>query len=344
MSGLRLAALRLTRPAVSGRSATAISRALTVCAASLLVPAAPAFAHGLAAGFASGAPPSFGWQFTPWVTALLCASLAAYAFGYARLVLRGRLGRAVRHRRLAAFVAGWLVLAAVLVSPLDTLSGALFSAHMVQHEAMMIVAAPLLVLGCPLGTWIWVLPPRARARIGRAVRSRGWTAVWRRLVSPVCAWVLHALALWGWHAPIFFEAALAREGVHAWQHASFLVTALLFWWTIMGDGARRSAGGHAMLSLFTTMVHTGALGALLTLAPGLWYPSYIEPAAILGVDALRDQQLGGLIMWVPAALAYLLGALAVAARWLSPGATPHAHPRAPAQSRTAAAGSTRPAP
>ncbi|GLU33321.1 cytochrome c oxidase assembly protein [Trinickia caryophylli] len=317
---------------------------LAACLAWALVPAPPAFAHGGAVGGSNGAPPSFGWQFTPWVTALLCASLAAYAIGYVRLVRRGRLGRAVRHRRLAAFGSGWLVLAAVLVSPLDTLSAALFSAHMVQHEAMMIVSAPLLVLGCPLGTWIWALPPRARVCIGRAARSRGWTCVWRRLVSPAWAWMLHAVALWAWHAPVLFEAALARDDVHALQHASFLVTALLFWWTIVGNAATRSTGGHAMLSLFTTMVHTGALGALLTLAPGLWYPSYVEPAAVLGLDALRDQQLGGLIMWVPAALAYLLGALAVAARWLLPSATVRAPSPPRAHGGATPACPTRPVP
>jgi cytochrome c oxidase assembly factor CtaG len=131
--------------------------------------------------------------------------------------------------------------------------------------------------------------------------------------------MLHAAALWAWHAPPLFEAALAKPWVHTLQHASFLITALLFWWGIVGDGATRRAGGHAMLSLFTTMVHTGALGALITLAPELWYPSYIEPASALGIDPLRDQQLGGLIMWVPAALAYLLGALTVAGRWLARG-------------------------
>jgi cytochrome c oxidase assembly factor CtaG len=72
-----------------------------------------------------------------------------------------------------------------------------------------------------------------------------------------------------------------------------------------------------MLSLFTTMVHTGALGALITLAPGLWFPLYVEPCSALGVDPLHDQQVGGLIMWVPAAAAYLIGGLAIAARWLT---------------------------
>jgi cytochrome c oxidase assembly factor CtaG len=77
-----------------------------------------------------------------------------------------------------------------------------------------------------------------------------------------------------------------------------------------------------MLSLFTTMVHTGALGALITLAPGLWYPLYVEPCSALGVDPLHDQQLGGLIMWVPAATAYLIGGLAIATRWLTRRSAP----------------------
>jgi putative membrane protein len=71
-----------------------------------------------------------------------------------------------------------------------------------------------------------------------------------------------------------------------------------------------------MVSLFTTMVHTGALGALLTLAPALWYPLYVEPSAALGFDALQDQQMGGLVMWVPGGLAYFASALFMVARWL----------------------------
>ncbi len=99
--------------------------------------------------------------------------------------------------------------------------------------------------------------------------------------------------------PLIFEAALARRGIHTLQHTSFLISALLFWWAIFGNTSRGERGAHALLSLFTTMVHTGALGALLTLAPGLWYPSYIESTSALGFDPLQDQQLGGLVMWVP---------------------------------------------
>ncbi|MGF6265679.1 putative membrane protein [Paraburkholderia youngii] len=282
------------------------------------LPSAAAAAHGLSA--ADRATLSFGWSFEPWVVALMALSIGGYLIGYARLQRRSRAQRrGARSRRLhlLAFASGWSTLVLALMSPLDTLSGALFSAHMVQHESMMLIAAPLCVAGRPLAVWMWALPRRARLALGRAVHARPVARAWRRLSAPLVAWALHAVALWAWHAPRFFDAALAHRSVHTLQHASFLLSALLFWWTVTGDGARRGTGGHAMLSLFTTMVHTSALGALITLAPGLWYPSYVEPCAALGIDPLHDQQLGGLIMWVPGALAYLTGGLLVAARWLS---------------------------
>jgi putative membrane protein len=271
-------------------------------------------AHVLSADERSA--PVLGWTFEPWVTVLMLASLLLYGIGYVRLRRRSHRGRPAHATQLAAFMGGWLALVAALLSPLDALSAALFSAHMVQHELLMIVAAPLLVIGRPLGVWMWAFPRTARECLGRTVRS-GWVKTpWHWLTAPIIAWMLHAAALWAWHAPVLFEAALANLGIHTLQHASFLVSALLFWWTIFGETARRQHGAHAMLSLFTTMVHTGALGALLTLAPGLWYPSYVESTTALGFDPLQDQQLGGLIMWVPAGLAYLVGALAISARWL----------------------------
>ncbi|CAM2195940.1 putative membrane protein [Paraburkholderia kururiensis] len=228
--------------------------------------------------------------------------------------------------QLAAFLGGWFVLAAALVSPLDSLANLLFSAHMVQHEAMMIVAAPLLVLGRPLCVWMWAMPHGMRRAVGAFVRVRVVKAAWRHLTSPVSAWLLHAVALWAWHAPALFEAALADPIVHTLQHASFLASALVLWWTMFPASGRAGGStrgsGAAMLSLFTTMVHTGALGALIALSPGVWYPSYIERSSALGFDPLSDQQLGGLIMWVPGAAAYLVGALVIAARWLARPASP----------------------
>ncbi|MFM0556552.1 cytochrome c oxidase assembly protein [Paraburkholderia sediminicola] len=272
-------------------------------------------AHVLSATERS-APAVLRWTFEPWVVALLVVSLGLYAVGYRHLCARSKRSRGIRARHLAAFVLGWLTLVAALDSPLDALSAALFSAHMVQHELMMIVAAPLLVLGRPLAVWLWAFSPTARHAIAAAVRTQPLRGLWQMLRLPVVAWLLHATALWAWHMPQLFEAALASPGIHTFQHASFLLSALLFWWVVFGEGARRDQSGYAMLSLFTTMVHTGALGALLTLAPGLWYPAYIEPTSALGLDPLQDQQLGGLVMWVPGGLAYLVAALATGARWL----------------------------
>ncbi|SAK99898.1 membrane protein [Caballeronia pedi] len=260
----------------------------------------------------------FAWTFDPWIVIVLAVSLALYVAGYVRLRTRGAQGRAGRTARLAAFGAGWLVLVGALVSPLHALSEWLFSAHMLQHELFMLVAAPLLVIGRPLAVWLWAFPAAARTRIGAATRARWIRLPWRLVTLPIVAWTLHAAALWCWHAPRFFEAALARPGIHTLQHASFLASALLFWWTVFGRASevQGSSNAHAMLSLFTTMVHTGALGALLTLAPGVWYPSCIETTRALGFDPLQDQQLGGLVMWVPGGLAYLIGGLLVGARWL----------------------------
>jgi putative membrane protein len=271
----------------------------------------------------SAPPPSWlFWSFDPLVLSALAASLALYALGYRQLRWRSRArARVQRDRQAAAFLGGWALLGVALVSPLDGLGAALFSAHMVQHELLMIAAAPLLVLGRPLGVWMWALPPRWRMAIGSAVRWPPLKTAWRGITAPAGAWLLHAAALWLWHMPVLFQSALLHPWVHTLQHTSFLASALLFWWTIF-----RHPGGAAMLSLFTTMVHTGALGALLTLAPGLWYPLYVEPSAALGFDALQDQQMGGLVMWVPGGIAYLVSALVMAARWLdernAAGATP----------------------
>ncbi|CAM3529610.1 Cytochrome c domain-containing protein [Bordetella sputigena] len=298
-------------------------RGLAVMALSSAMALLPAVARAhVASAGAAGRPVLFAAP-EPWVAALLGLSLLLYLAGYLRLRARrahdapSHEGDHARNRQLLAFLGGWVALCIALASPLDTLSGLLFSAHMVQHEMLMIVAAPMLVMGRPLAVWLWAFPHGWRRPIARAWRWAPLLRAWHLVTGALAAWLLHAAALWLWHVPRFFQAALADPTIHAWQHASFLASALLFWWPIFGMRRRAAPDGYAMLSLFTTMVHTGALGALLTLAPGLWYPAYIEPAAALGIDALRDQQLGGLVMWVPGGLAYLIGGLYVAWRWLS---------------------------
>lgn len=272
--------------------------------------------EGLAHGYA------WHWSFEPWVLLSLFLSMLLYGMGQLRLWHKaGNSRKALTHQGVF-FLLGWLTLVVALVSPLDPLGVQLFSAHMVQHELMMIVAAPLLVMSRPFGVWMWALPESWRPHLISGVRWPGIAVPWNFLTLSLVAWIVHALALWVWHVPAFFNASLTNNTIHTWQHASFLVSALFFWWTVFRDGATRAGCGAAILYLFTTMLHTGILGALLTFSGSPWYSGYLATASAMGWDPLADQQLGGLIMWVPGGLVYIAVALALGARWLAPGADP----------------------
>jgi putative membrane protein len=248
----------------------------------------------------------------PWAAALLAVSAVLYVAGIVRLWRRAGPGRGISFADMARFASGWLVTAAALMPPLDAFTSSSFAAHMAQHELMMAVAAPLLVMGRPLEAWTWAMPSSWRTALPTFTRWPPLRAAWSGLTDPIGAWTVHAIAIWAWHVPAAFEAALHSTGLHVAQHASFMGTALFFWWTVFERG-RRNNGGAALASVFTTMMHTGALGALLTFGAALWYPSY---GGAYGLTALEDQQLGGLIMWGPASFAYLAAALVIASRWL----------------------------
>jgi putative membrane protein len=291
----------------------------------MLLAPAPALAHDL-----SGASP-LGWGAEPWVAACLTLSLLWYVQGMVRLWPRASQSRPQLLRQFGCYGAGWAMLALALASPLDGAGSYAFAAHMVQHEVLMIVAAPLLVLGRPLGVWVWALPARWRGGVSGVTHARPLAWCWQLVTTPTGAWLLHFAALWIWHAPALFQAGLVDNTVHALQHASFLFTALLFWWTVLGrqgGQGRQSARGGAILSLFTTMMHTGALGALFTFSEKVWYPLYGNRPELFGLSPLEDQQLGGLIMWIPGGLAYVAAGLVLGARWLAPKA--HARQRQPA--------------
>ncbi|HEY0884066.1 MAG TPA: cytochrome c oxidase assembly protein [Ramlibacter sp.] len=266
---------------------------------------------------------SWRWSTEPWVVVPLALSAVLYAAGLARLWRRAGFGRGIRSWQAACMGGGWVALAAALVTPLDALGSRLFAAHMVQHELLMVVAAPLLVLGRPLAAWTWALAPSQRRRVGAATRWRWLAAAWCGITRPVTAWMLHAVALWAWHVPVLFEAALHHEAVHVLQHTTFLGTALLFWWAVLGGDPRSPRGGFALAYLFTTMMHTGTLGALLTFAPTVWYPAYEQAGGAFGLTPVEDQQLGGLIMWVPGGIVYVIAGLALVGRLLArPDVTP----------------------
>ncbi|MCO6415065.1 cytochrome c oxidase assembly protein [Siccirubricoccus sp. KC 17139] len=255
-----------------------------------------------------------GWQFDPLVLLPLLAFLALYLGGLLRLG-----GRA---RRLAApaaaWLTGWLLLAGALLSPLHVLGELMFTAHMVEHELVMAVAAPLLVLGRPMAVALWAFPPAARRRIGRG--ARGLRRPWHFLTHPAIATFLHGAAIWAWHVPPVFDAVLGHPMLHRAQHLSFLLSALLFWWAML----RRARPLVAVADLFLTMLHTGLLGTLLVLAPRVLYGVQTAEAARFGLTPLEDQQLAGLVMWVPGGVIYAGAALALLGQALQRGGRRHA--------------------
>ena len=252
---------------------------------------------------------SLGWDLEPGVV----IPLALLALLYFRGVRVG--GGVKRVPGLVWFTGGWLVLAASLLSPLHAASEQLFSAHMVQHELLMVVAAPLLALSRPLHVLLDGVPSSSRWRVEALVDRPHARRVWRTLNRPLEAWLVHGVVIWVWHIPVLFEATLSNDAVHAAQHLSFLGSGYVFWASLVADDFPER-GGLAILSLFTTAVHTGVLGALISFSRHPWYSAYASRTAAWGMTPLGDQQLAGLIMWIPASAGYLIAALLILRRWL----------------------------
>lgn len=256
------------------------------------------------------------WSWEPVVVTLLAITALLYFGGVWRLWRAAGIGRGVGRLPMIAFACGWLALFIALVSPVDTLGGILFSAHMVQHELLMLVAAPLLVLGRPLIAMLWALPARWRLPVAQWTQRDPVLNAWHMLTTPLIATVLHGLALWIWHLPALYQATLGNQFIHALQHTSFVLTAALFWTSLIHGRYGRMGYGAGVAYVFITGIHSGALGALLTFAPALVYPIYGPITRQWGLDALEDQQLAGIIMWIPAGMILVGLGMALFAWWL----------------------------
>ena len=269
----------------------------------------PAMAAAHRAHEAGGDGP--GWMFDPWVVAPLLIVLALFLVGQARLARRSKVER--KHSWL--FLGGWAVLGLALVSPLHEGGEASFTLHMIEHELIMLIATLLLAASHAGGILAWGLPAGLRHQL-----AGGWkrplASLWRRLTEPVTATVVQAIVMWAWHAPALFDRALRSDGWHIAQHLSFFAASLLFWSAMLNP--RR--GGYLLSAacLFLTSLVEGALGALMSLSASPWYPSYAAMGLSgIGLDPVTDQQLAGLVMWIPGGLVHGAAALVLLYRWLS---------------------------
>jgi putative membrane protein len=288
-------------------------RAISVMG-SLLFSANTAFAHG-------GKPHNWNdlwrtWTFEPVVVISLALTAFLFIAGLRKLWLESGTNRGIRRWEATMFAGGWLALFVALISPLHSWGRVLFSAHMTQHEVLMLVAAPLLVLGRPLIAFMWAIPMSWARQLGAITRLSWFAATWRVITVPLFAWLIHAIALWVWHIPMLFDAVLNNELIHSLQHISFLFSAILFWWALVHGGRGWMGYGAALLYVFTTSLHSGLLGAFLTFSSTVWYPGYNSLTRSWGLTPLEDQQLGGLIMWIPAGLVYVIAGLALLAGWI----------------------------
>jgi putative membrane protein len=248
---------------------------------------------------------------------LLFVAGAWYAAGHLRVWRSSRTGRAALLRRGALFASGWLVIATSLLSPLHQLGGRSFTAHMIEHELLMLAAAPLMAFARPIGIFIWALPRRSRHAVGALGHRRWFASSWRSVSSPLSASLIQAAMLWLWHAPAFFDAALRSELWHAVQHLSLVGSALLFWWSINTASSLERKHGVAGFWLFFTSVHSALLGALMAFAESPWYAEYVHMgmSGTAGLSPLEDQQMAGLIMWVPGGAVHAIAALIYVSRW-----------------------------
>ena len=259
---------------------------------------------------ATGAVPG-AWDLDPLMLVSGIAAVALYARGVRALQAR-RSARVPSPPRQACFYAGLALAVVAIVSPLHGWSETLFAAHMTQHLVLMVVAAPLLIAGRPVAPFLAALPARVSRMLGRAHSAPRKHAP--LLLHPIAVWVLSAIVLWAWHLPTLYDAALDNDVLHALEHATFVATALLVWGAVLGE--HPIGEGGAVLLLFATGLQSGALGALLTFAGTVLYEPHLTAATNAGVDPLTDQQLAGVIMWIPSGIVYLAAMAVMLARLL----------------------------
>jgi len=215
-------------------------------------------------------------------------------------------GLAAPRRRVVSFAASLLVLFFSLNGPLHDLSDSyLFSAHMVQHLILTLLFPPLFLYGLPAH----VVRPFLRPRWVRALGER--------MTRPVPAAAIFTIPIVLWHMPVFYEAAMRHHPLHIGQHLVFLASSVVMWWPVLSpvpELPRASYPGQ-LLYLFLLGIPMSIVGAMITLANDPLYPFYVAAPRVWGLSAIDDQQIGGLIMWVPGGLVFWIAMTVVWFRW-----------------------------
>jgi putative membrane protein len=265
------------------------------------------------------------WSFPVPFTLLLAVVVIVYLRGW--LQLRKAFPQIITWGNLSAFVSGTISIWIAVASPLSVMDHMLLSVHRVQHLLLMAVAPPLILVGSPVPAFLHGLPQRfVQGDLGPYFRS-AWLRRLERIIShPAFCWFAATLTVIGWHLPSLFALGLHSPPWHEIQQASFLLAGFLFWWPVIQPwpSSSRSPGWSVPLYLFLATLPCDALSAFLTFCGRVVYPVYLSARPPFPISALQDQEWAGVLMWVSVTFIYMVPALVLTVRLLSPaGTTPN---------------------
>ena len=267
------------------------------------------------------------WDLRPEVIAVLALAGIIYSRGWLRIrELRSARVEGTKSSlqhplatgwRLASYLGGLIILGVALMSPIDVLGGQLFTMHMIQHLLVVMIAPPLLLLANPLPFFMWGLPSRGRRQVGQLLNRR--SAVRRglhALAAPGLVWMAFVAVFLGWHDPKAYNAALRSDLIHDVEHLTFFASAVLYWWLVVGAGPRlRSLSRALRIGLLLAVVPVNmAAGVAIAFASQPIYTYYTTVPRLWGMTVMLDQMVGGVIMWIPGSMMYILAALILISR------------------------------
>jgi cytochrome c oxidase assembly factor CtaG len=264
------------------------------------------------------------WDWRVEVMIVLALAGTFYTIGWWRLRRRQRYGSLATGWRLISYLFGLLVIGLALMSPIALLSQQLFLMHMTQHLLLIMIGPPLLLVTNPMPFILWGLPASWRLKVGGGIGRllHRHSPVRRHLqmaTSPGIVWLAWVIMVFGWHDPTLYNAALQYGWVHNIEHLSFFTAGLLFWWRVTGAGPRI----HKQASLLGRIAFViGAIppnmltGVVLAFASEPIYTYYLAVPRLWNLSVMADQQIGGVIMWVPGSMMYIIAALILISRLL----------------------------
>ena len=274
------------------------------------------------------------WNWRPEVIIVLGLAAGLYIRGW--VLLRRRTKPHKRKRRagqpysltavwrLIFYLSGIFVIGIALLSPIDVLGGQLFFMHMIQHLLLIMIAPALLLIANPMAVTLWGMPTKVRKPVGKGLsfilnsdsKYRGWI---RSATSPGLVWLMWVIVIVGWHDPGMYNWALESEAAHNFEHITFFIVSMLYWWLVIGAGPRI----HKQFSLVGRIAFVilaippnMLTGMVIAFTPTPQYTYYLNVPRIWNVDVLTDQMWSGVIMWVPGSMMFIIAALVLIAELL----------------------------